>query len=67
MDTSDLPAIVEKVFADNPEQVNDILNGKDRVKGFLVGQIMKATRGQAPPDEVNKLIDATLEKMKAAK
>ncbi|MBR32101.1 MAG: Asp-tRNA(Asn)/Glu-tRNA(Gln) amidotransferase GatCAB subunit B [Spirochaetaceae bacterium] len=67
VDTSDLPAIVEKVFADNPEQVNDILNGKDRVKGFLVGQIMKATRGQAPPDEVNKLIDATLEKMKAAK
>ena len=66
VDTSDLPAIVEKVFADNPEQVNDIMNGKDRVKGFLVGQIMKATRGQAPPAEVNRLIDETIEKMKAS-
>ena len=42
------------------------MNGKDRVKGFLVGQIMKATRGQAPPAEVNRLIDETIEKMKAA-
>ncbi|MCB1139367.1 MAG: Asp-tRNA(Asn)/Glu-tRNA(Gln) amidotransferase GatCAB subunit B, partial [Leptospiraceae bacterium] len=65
VDTTDLPAIVEKVFAENEQQVSDILNGKDRVKGFLVGQIMKATRGQAPPDEVNRLIDATIEKLKA--
>ncbi|MCB1169314.1 MAG: Asp-tRNA(Asn)/Glu-tRNA(Gln) amidotransferase subunit GatB [Leptospiraceae bacterium] len=67
VDTTDLPAIVEKVFAENEQQVNDILNGKDRVKGFLVGQIMKATRGQAPPDEVNRLIDETIEKLKASK
>ncbi|MBU44898.1 MAG: Asp-tRNA(Asn)/Glu-tRNA(Gln) amidotransferase GatCAB subunit B [Spirochaetaceae bacterium] len=65
VDTSDLPAIVDKVFADNEQQVNDILNGKDRVKGFLVGQIMKATRGQAPPDEVNRLIDEKVESLKA--
>ena len=56
---------MDKVFADNEQQVNDILNGKDRVKGFLVGQIMKATRGQAPPDEVNRLIDEKVESLKA--
>lgn len=63
VDTSELPKIVDQVFDANPEQVNDILNGKDRVKGFLVGQIMKATRGQAPPAEVNKLIDEKIKSL----
>ena len=56
VDSSRLPAIIDKVFADNPESVQKILDGQDKVKGFLVGQVMKATQGQAPPQEVNKLI-----------
>ncbi|MCB1321893.1 MAG: Asp-tRNA(Asn)/Glu-tRNA(Gln) amidotransferase subunit GatB, partial [Leptospiraceae bacterium] len=63
VDASDLPAIVAKVIADNPDPVQKILNGNDRVKGFLVGQIMKATRGQAPPDEVNRVIDEKLKEL----
>jgi len=62
VDVGDLPAIVEKVFADNAESVQKILGGNDRVKGHLVGQVMKATKGQAPPQEVNKLIDEMLAK-----
>ncbi|MBX7057216.1 MAG: Asp-tRNA(Asn)/Glu-tRNA(Gln) amidotransferase subunit GatB [Leptospirales bacterium] len=62
VDAGDLPAIVEKVFAENQDSVQKILAGNDRVKGHLVGQVMKATRGQAPPAEVNQLIDAMLEK-----
>lgn len=63
-DVSDLPAIVERVFAENDESVQKILAGNDRIKGHLVGQVMKATKGQAPPAEVNRLIDEKLAAMK---
>lgn len=64
VDTGALPQIIDEVIKAHPEQVQDILGGKDRVKGFLVGQIMKATRGQAVPDEVNRLLDEKLAAMK---
>ncbi len=64
VDASDLPAMIDKVFADNPEPVQKILEGNDRVKGFLVGQVMKASKGQAPADQVNQLIDEKLASLK---
>ncbi|GIX40962.1 MAG: aspartyl/glutamyl-tRNA(Asn/Gln) amidotransferase subunit B [Leptospiraceae bacterium] len=64
VDSSNLKEIVDKIFEKFPEQVQQILNGKDKVKGFLVGQIMKETRGQAPPQEVNKLIDEKIQSLK---
>ena len=64
VDSTALPTIIDDVIKAHPEQVQDILNGRDRVKGFLVGQIMKATRGQAVPDEVNRLLDEKLEGLK---
>ena len=64
VDSSTLPKVIDQVFADNPDPVQKILSGNDRVKGFLVGQVMKATRGQAPADEVNKLIDEKLASLK---
>jgi aspartyl-tRNA(Asn)/glutamyl-tRNA(Gln) amidotransferase subunit B len=64
LDTSNLKQIVDKVFEQYPEQVQQILNGKDKVKGFLVGQIMKETKGQAPPQEVNQLIEEKLNALK---
>lgn len=64
VDSSNLIEIVDKIFEKFPEQVQQILNGKDKVKGFLVGQIMKETRGQAPPQEVNKLIDEKIQSLK---
>ncbi len=64
MEVSDLPHVIKKVLEANPDPVAKILAGNDRVKGFLVGQIMKETRGQAPPAEVNRLLDQILEEMK---
>lgn len=65
VDASALPQIIDQVLQAHPAQVQDILGGKDRVKGFLVGQIMKATRGQAVPEEVNRLLDEKLAAMKS--
>ena len=50
-----LPVITE-VLDNNPQSIEDYKNGKDRAIGFLVGQIMKATKGQANPPMVNKLL-----------
>ena len=55
-DAAQLTVIVGEVIAANPEPVADIKNGKDRAIGFLVGQVMKATKGKANPQLVNKLI-----------
>jgi aspartyl-tRNA(Asn)/glutamyl-tRNA(Gln) amidotransferase subunit B len=49
-------AVVEKVIAANPQSVADFKAGKERALGFLVGQIMKETKGRANPELVNKLL-----------
>lgn len=48
--------IVDQVLANNPQSVADFKAGKDKAIGFLVGQIMKETKGKANPGLVNKLI-----------
>lgn len=55
-DASALEAIVAQVLADNPQQVEQFKAGKDRVAGFLVGQVMKASRGKANPEKVNEIL-----------
>ncbi len=55
-DEGELSYIVAKVIEKNPKSVEDYRNGKDRAVGFLVGQVMKETKGQANPQLVNKLI-----------
>jgi aspartyl-tRNA(Asn)/glutamyl-tRNA(Gln) amidotransferase subunit B len=55
-DEGELTAIVEKVIAENPGPVEDFRNGKEKAIGFLVGQIMKQTKGKANPAVVNKLL-----------
>lgn len=55
-DEGALLQIVEEVLAANPQSVEDFRAGKDRALGFLVGQVMKATKGQANPGLVNKLL-----------
>ena len=61
-DDSALQVIVDKVISNNPESVNDYKNGKDRALKYLMGQIMKESRGQANPVTVNKLLIETLNK-----
>lgn len=55
-DEGALREIVVTTLDANPQSIEDYKNGKDRAIGFLVGQIMKATKGQANPPLVNKLL-----------
>ncbi|KPV45571.1 Asp-tRNA(Asn)/Glu-tRNA(Gln) amidotransferase subunit GatB [Alicyclobacillus ferrooxydans] len=55
-DESALLPIIDEVIANNEKSVADYLNGKEKALGALVGQTMKATKGQANPGLVNKLL-----------
>ncbi|OQQ89930.1 Asp-tRNA(Asn)/Glu-tRNA(Gln) amidotransferase subunit GatB [Ligilactobacillus salivarius] len=55
-----LQPIIDEVLDNNEQSIEDFKNGKDRAIGFLVGQIMKKTRGMANPKMVNKLLMASL-------
>ena len=59
-DSGALEAIVEQVLAANPKQAEQYRAGKAQVLGFLVGQVMKASRGQANPGSVNELLKKKL-------
>jgi aspartyl-tRNA(Asn)/glutamyl-tRNA(Gln) amidotransferase subunit B len=53
-DAGAIDAVIQQVMADNPAQVEQYRAGKDKLIGFFVGQVMKATRGQASPGLVNQ-------------
>ena len=55
-DAGTLDKILDEVLAANPKQVHQYRNGKTTVLGFLVGQVMKASRGQANPAAVNEAL-----------
>ena len=59
-DSGAIEAIIDKIIADNPKQVEQYLSGKDKVFGFFVGQTMKASQGKANPGEVNKILKEKL-------
>lgn len=61
-DPSQLLPIINEVLDNNQQSIDDFKNGKDRAVGFLVGQIMKATKGKANPGVVNKLLQEELAK-----
>lgn len=61
-DTSVLEPMVKEVVDNNPQSVEDFKNGKDRAIGYLVGQIMKQTRGKANPKVINQLLNQELQK-----
>jgi aspartyl-tRNA(Asn)/glutamyl-tRNA(Gln) amidotransferase subunit B len=52
--------IIDQVLADHPAQVEEYRSGKEKVFGFLVGQVMKASRGKANPSAVNKVLKQKL-------
>ncbi|MBR0478474.1 MAG: Asp-tRNA(Asn)/Glu-tRNA(Gln) amidotransferase GatCAB subunit B, partial [Solobacterium sp.] len=62
-DEGALREMVLSVLAANPQAVEDYRAGKDRAVGFLVGQMMKASRGKANPSIVNALIVEELKKL----
>ncbi|MGG1678969.1 Asp-tRNA(Asn)/Glu-tRNA(Gln) amidotransferase subunit GatB [Neobacillus sp. NRS-1170] len=61
-DEGTLLKIIEEVLDANPKSVEDFKDGKAKAVGFLVGQLMKATKGQANPQLVNQLLQQELQK-----
>lgn len=55
-DTDALARAIDEVMAAHPGQVAEYRSGKDKLLGFFVGQVMKATRGKANPGQVNQLL-----------
>ena len=60
-DTSAIEKVIDDVIAANPEQLAQYRAGKDKLFGFFVGQVMKASKGKANPQQVNDLL---MEKLK---
>jgi len=63
-DSTELEKYVLSVIDENPEEVNKFLSGHEQVLGFLLGQIMKATRGKANPKLINEILRKELQKSK---
>lgn len=61
-DPAQLLPIINEILDNNAQSIEDFKNGKGRAHGFLVGQIMKATKGKGNPGVVNKLLSEELEK-----
>lgn len=59
-DAAAIERIIEEVMAANPKQLEQYRSGKKTVKAFFVGQVMKASKGQANPALVNELLDKKL-------
>jgi len=59
-DSGEIDAIILQVMEENPEQVEQFRGGRDKLMGFFVGQVMKASRGKANPGMVNQRLSALL-------
>ncbi len=59
-DSGALEAIVDEVIAGHPQEVAEYRGGKDKLMGFFVGQVMKASRGKANPGLVNQMLKERL-------
>jgi aspartyl-tRNA(Asn)/glutamyl-tRNA(Gln) amidotransferase subunit B len=59
-DTSAIERAIDEVMAKNPGQLADYRSGKDKLFGFFVGQVMKATGGKANPAQLNELLKRKL-------
>ena len=59
-DTGALESLIAAAINDNPAQVEQYRAGKEKVLGFFVGQVMKATAGKADPKQLNELLKSAL-------
>lgn len=59
-DTGELEKIIDEILAENPDKVEQFRNGKKKLQGFFVGQIMKKTSGRADPKLANQLLGKKL-------
>jgi len=59
-DSGAIEGVIDAVMAANPKQLADYRSGKDKLFGFFVGQVMKATEGKANPAQLNELLKLKL-------
>jgi aspartyl-tRNA(Asn)/glutamyl-tRNA(Gln) amidotransferase subunit B len=59
-DSGAIEGVIDAVIAANPKQLADYRSGKDKLFGFFVGQVMKATEGKANPAQLNELLKLKL-------
>jgi len=59
-DTGAIESMIDEILASNPGQVEQYRAGKEKVFGFFVGQVMKATQGKANPAQVNQILKQKL-------
>ena len=59
-DTGAIESLISQILADNQDKVAEIKAGKDKLKGWFVGQIMKASQGKVNPALANQLLDKKL-------
>src|SRR5680860_1461719 len=59
-DTSAIESMIDEVIAGNPQQLEQYRAGKDKLFGFFVGQVMKASKGKANPAQVNEVLKLKL-------
>lgn len=61
-DSGEIQTMIDEIIAASPDQVAQYLSGKDKIFGFFVGQVMKASKGKANPAQVNELLREALKK-----
>ena len=59
-DSSEIKKVINQVLEQNQSQLEQYKSGKEKLFGFFVGQVMKASRGKANPEQVNKLLEERL-------
>ena len=59
-DSSEIESLVDKTLEDNPNQLSQFRSGKEKLFGFFVGQVMKASGGKANPSQVNEILKSKL-------
>ena len=64
-DTGAIEALVDEAIANNPAQVEQYLAGKDKLLGYFVGAVMKASKGKANPGQLNQLLKEKLAALKS--
>ncbi|PRP92883.1 Aspartyl/glutamyl-tRNA(Asn/Gln) amidotransferase subunit B [Enhygromyxa salina] len=66
-DADAITAMVREVVEQHPEQLAQLLAGKDKVRGFFVGQVMRASQGRANPQLVQRALATVLDELRAAR
>mgnify|MGYP005697894739 FL=1 len=59
-DEGDIEKLIDIIILENPKQYEQFSNGKDKLFGFFVGQVMKASKGSANPKKVNEVLKKKL-------